>query len=249
MIRLRGPLIKLFRSLWLIGSCLILISGGIVVLKVYEETTRTQERGRLVSSIVDQQFHEVSGNPSRNEVQFSTLESWPDDSLALKRWTIQQGLSLSDDPLSVLHKLDTLRRAHPHSQIMEVSLMRWRGTLQRWAEEVREKKSSPWLLMDEARQRSFEAAGYKRIGRSYDSTILHLWTISLLTRFIRKQPFDEQVPEALFMLGVAYLNLGRALPPPVRGDRILNLCSELYPDSFWANRSSGVWREAASDEI
>ena len=141
-----------------------------------------------------------------------------------------------------------MRHTHPHSRAMEVSLGRWRDGLRRWTNEMHSRSLSPDELIQEGRSHYFEAAGYNKIGRRYDGTVLQLWTISLLTRFIAKRPFDPQVPEALFMLGVEYLNLGQALPSMMRGDRILNLCSELYPDSFWANRSNGVWREAVSNE-
>jgi hypothetical protein len=134
---------------------------------------------------------------------------------------------------------------------MRVTLGRWSHSLLDWQKEfkVGGDRVHSEDLMREGKQRYFEAAGFRKIGRAYDATILNLRTISLLTRFIHQDPYSSSVPEALFMLGAAYAGLGHALPKKMRGDRILNLCSELYPDSLWADRSQTIWREAYGDEI
>ena len=246
---LRRPLKKVWRSLLLVVSCLTFIVGGIVVLKVYEDTMRTHERGQLVSSIVEQQFHELSSGSQAGNFRRVSLEAWRDDSLELKQWVIQQSLKSPGGPGAASRKLENLNQTRNHSSIMQISLKHWQNTLRRWADQEKHKHFESAEFLKVAREAFFESAGLRKIGKSYDATVLQLWTISNLTRYINLNPYDGKVPEALYMLGVAYMDLGQSLPTKIRGERILNLCSELYPDSFWANRSNGVWREAASNEI
>ena len=246
---LRRPLKKVWRSLLLVGSCLAFVVGGIIVLKVYEDTMRTHERGQLVSSIVEQQFHDLSSGSQAGNFRRVSLESWRDDSLELKQWVFQQSLKLPGGPAATSRRLENLDQTRTHSTSMQISLKHWQSALRRWAAAEKHKRFASEDFLKVARQTFFESAGLRKIGKSYDATVLYLWTISNLTRFIDSNPYDGKVPEALYMLVVAYMDLGHSLPTKMHGERILNLCSELYPDSFWANRSNGVWREAASNEI
>jgi hypothetical protein len=234
------------------GSCLLFVIAGLFVLKFYEDAMRSRDRGQLVSSIVDQQFHELQAPTESAPLKLvgdPALPALKDESVDLKRWVIQQTLASATSPSELPHRLELIRLNHPHSRDMDRTLERWQKSLESWSREITSGNPSADDLLQEGRVHYFEAAGYAKIGRRYDATVLQLWTISLLTRFVAKKPFDTRVPEALFMLGTEYLDLGPALPVRVRGDRILNLCSELYPDSFWANRSNGVWKEAVSSAI
>ena len=229
---------------WPILSGILFLLLGLLVLKYYEDGMRSRERGRLVSSIVDQQFHQLS---SGFGVTVHPEPITPD----LRRWLIQESFKPDETPGRLAAKVRQMLRLHADdrefSPVIRQSLKRWVSSLQLWDQEIRQGAHAN--LLAEARQRYFEAAGYQKIGRSYDASVLHLWTIGLLTRFVDQNPFDARIPEALFMLGVAYLNLGHSLPPQMRRDRILTLCAEMYPDSLWASRSDAIWKEAFSDEI
>jgi hypothetical protein len=234
-----------------LSSCAVLFAtAGIVGLKIYEDSMRSHERGRLVSSIVDQQYLELSGHSTQVATRVpSWVPKWNDDSLELKRWVVQESFAKNANPAALASKLDLLSHAYSYSGPLEASLSRWKEVLARWAQNPENAITAPDKLLEDSRQHFFEAVGYNKIGRPFDATILHLWTIGLLTRFIEMKPFDPGVPEALYMLGVSYLELGDALPHQMRGDRILNLCSELYPDSLWASRSNAIWRETYSNEV
>ena len=134
------------------------------------------------------------------------------------------------------------------------SVVRWANTWDSWSKvparnDVGLNGLTAHQLLIEGRQRFFEASGFEKIGRTYDAAVLNLWAIVVLTQFVEKNPYHPEIPETLYMLGEAYMDLGSGLPSQVKADRVINLCSELYPDSVWANRANSLWREQyTSDE-
>jgi hypothetical protein len=235
----------------------LLFALGASFLKVYEDSMRVRQRARLVASIVREQgdtlFHEQAGTaapvtPARER------EDEVKEIIPLRRWIIERFAASRNDPRVVAKDLDQILNRPNQSPFVVTALRRWQATLSRWStgmSENSEDSKSPHalILLIEGRQHYFESAGFRRIGRSFDGTVLDLWTISLLTKFVEKYPLHPAVPEALFMMGDEYLNLGSALPRNVKSDRILNLVSELYPDSIWANRANAIWKSERAHAI
>lgn len=249
----KSTLDSVWKVLWLFTTFGLLLGAGIFVLKFYEDSMRTRERGRLVESIVREQLNSLV-EQSETKVQ-ETASGLPraKNSSDLERWVISKTLAASRN----FHRLTSLLRSLSHDKAvpdgLQTSMNRWANTCEHWGNA--ESRNSIGLsglsatqLLAEGRQRFFEASGFEKIGRSYDAAILNLWTIVVLSEFIEKHPFHPEVPEALFMLGDSYLDLGNGLPNQVKADRVLNLCSELYPDSVWANRANSIWKEQFSTE-
>lgn len=241
---LRRPLTSVWRTLALSMSFFFIISFGLLVVKFYEDSMRARERGRLTSSIVSQQFRQIQAD-ERTWGSRPSGKKRADGSVDLSPWMTRETF-LESDPKVLLNNLKTQLRHRLSSQDEGISFKRWETDLGHWRAE---RFSGDAEVLSQARENYFQASGFSKVGRSYDATVLNLWTIRLLTDFIEKNSFDGQVPEALFMLGVAYRDLDHALPTGIRRDRILNLCSELYSDSLWANRANMIWREGASNEI
>jgi hypothetical protein len=249
----------MWRRLWLFLTFVLVLGVGISVLRVYEDSMRTRERGELVVSIVREQMRTLGTRSAvlamaqvkeRTDLSYATSDGlWNP-----KRWLIRQVFEAPRDPSHIASLLKTWLHAHSATAIARMSMDRWSKTLELWSTQPSSNEQgieglSPEQLLSEGRLRFFEASGFHKIGKADDATVLDLWTIVLLTKFIEKNPFHSSVPEALFMLGDAYVYLGRALPSQVKADRVLNLCSELYPDSVWANRANLVWKEEFADAI
>jgi hypothetical protein len=231
-------------------SCLIL-AVGVSFFKVYEDSMRVTQRARIVASIVREQgnilFHEPAGTAST----LRENEEGKVDVAPLCRWIIERFSASNTDPRIVSRDLKIFLSHTKNPPEIQVGLNRWQAALDRWSSGVSAgisdgsedfMDSAPLSLLMEGRQHYFESAGFRRIGKSFDGTVLNLWTISLLSAFVEKYPLHPAVPEALFMIGDEYLNLGRALPKNAKNDRILNLVSELYPDSVWSSRAIAVWK-------
>jgi hypothetical protein len=227
---------------------------GTSFLKIYKDSLRVRQRARLVASVVDVQsnslFHAQQAGTASLVSTDGDREVTP-----LRRWIIEKFASANNnDPRIVAKELDKILNQTPRSSPVLSALKRWQATLARWGAVYSvtsedSKNSKALLLLTEGRQHYFESAGFRRIGKSFDGTVLDLWTISLLSQFVEKYPLHPAVPEALFMMGDEYLSLGNALPLEVKSDRILNLVSELYPDSIWASRANAIWKSEHSHAI
>jgi hypothetical protein len=226
----------------------LLFALGASFLKVYEDSMRVRQRARLVASIVQEQgdtlFHEQAGTVS---AAVAAHDDGVKEFIPLSRWIIERFAAAQDDPRVVAKDLNKVLNHSSQSPLVLAALKRWQATLDRWSASLTEnseeaKNPRALIVLIEGRQHYFESAGFRRIGRSFDGTVLDLWTISLLTKFVEKYPLHPAVPEALFMMGDEYLNLGSALPTDVKSDRILNLVSEFYPDSIWASRANAIWK-------
>jgi hypothetical protein len=239
----------------MVGSTFgLLFALGVSFLKIYEDSMRVRQRARLVVSIVQEQnnilFHEQAGTVSFANASDETAQGV----VPLRRWIIERFAAAGNDPRVVEKDLEKVLSGSQKSPAMIAALKRWQSTLTRWSsgnlsssEEM--KNSRALLLLIEGRQHYFESAGFRRIGKSFDGTILDLWTISLLSKFIEKYPLNPAVPEALFMMGDEYLCLDKALPFNAKSDRILNLVPELYPDSIWASRANAIWKSERAHAI
>ena len=207
-----------------------------------------------MESIVREQLHSLVEQSEAEEV--ATMSGLPrsKDSLGLERWLIARALNGSRNYRELTSVLRSLAHDRTIPEWLQISVNRWANNCESWSNTpARTDLSLSGLtaheLLKEGRQRFFEAAGFKKIGRSYDAAVLNLWVIRVLTQFVEKNPYHPEIPEALYMLGDAYIDLGTGLPPQVKADRVINLCSELYPDSVWANRANSLWREQyTSDE-
>jgi hypothetical protein len=242
---------SVWKVLWLFTTFGLLLGAGVFVLKFYEDSMRTRERGRLVESIVREQLNSLA---AQSAVTFrETASGLPraKSSEELERWVIFRTLAGSRN----FHQLTSLLRSLSHDQSvpasLHISIKRWANTCENWGHTatrnfIEMSGLAANQLLVEGRQRFFEASGFQKIDRSYDAAVLNLWTIAVLSEFVEKYPFHPEIPEVLFMLGESYLNLGKGLPAQVKADRVLNLCSELYPDSVWASRANSIWKEQFS---
>ncbi|MGZ3686997.1 MAG: tetratricopeptide repeat protein [Bdellovibrionota bacterium] len=200
---------------------------------------RPHERGDLVVTVLKEQEQVLRGM-SREIPPSVELRGWPDDFIALQQWLILT-LARDHNPAIAARRLEALEQDRSISPVLMTSLRRWRSTLQQWSGMALPVSSES--LLELGRLKHFEASGYRKIGRLYDGTALFLWSSTLLTRFIEENPGSKRVPEALYFLGINYLRLNYALPRVIRGDRLLNLCSEIFPNSIWAQQANEFWRK------
>jgi hypothetical protein len=242
------------------GLCVFLTFGillglGTSFLKIYEDSTRSKERSRLVVSIVDEQLDDLFNVTHAWESAQNPEGSRRARSMGANNLKLTPGHS--NDELVELRQSIRYRIGSDRliaSSTWKPALSRWYRTLSRWAhqpsgtEQGLDHLSSDQLL-SEGRKHYFEAVGLRKIGKPYDATVLNLWSIVLLTKFIEKNALSPAMPEVLFMVGDAYIGLDSALPFKIKRDRILNLCSELYPDSVWANRANSIWKEEFGNAI
>jgi hypothetical protein len=231
----------------------LLFALGTSFLKVYEDSMRVRQRGRLVASIVQEQGNILFQDQSSGAALAAQREQASDPDF-LRRWMIERFAATQNDPRVVSRDLQRVIGHSQESPFVLASLKRWQSTLNRWGTEFSSssyasgdsrddlKNSHALMLLIEGRQHYFESAGFRRIGKSFDAAVLDLWTISILSKFVEKYPLHPAVPEVLFMLGDEYLSLGSSLPEKAKSDRILNLVPELYPDSIWASRANAVWK-------
>lgn len=234
---------KTFR-LWTMGALCALFALGIC-LKVFQDVDRSKKHGDLVAKIVASQV-DILKNESVTDQALEQIPALPDDSLQLESWLIAR-LMRDRDPLQVSRYLEEMTAKSSLSMNLRVSLARWKEALSRWAYWLQnESQFSAEDLLREGRIIHAEASGYRKIGKSYDAVPLYVWSIYVLASFVERFSYDEQVPEALFLLGDSYFRLRLALPAQVRSDRILNLCPEFYPHSVWANQSNSLWRSEMS---
>lgn len=229
-----------FRFLLSLGLGLLTL---MIATKSYLDYQQSHERGRLVVSIIREQKSLLAQLPEPHE-DFKKNKGWPDDYMALQSWLILQ-LAKNAQPAEADLRLSQVSDQRSYSPVLKASLDRWSQAFQRW--EVSRSIASqnlrtPEQLMEEARTRHFEATGFYRIGRMYDATALYLWSIELLSNFIESNPLHRDVPEALYLLGAAYFRFRGVIPNSVRSDRILNLCSEVFPETIWSERARAIWR-------
>jgi TolA-binding protein len=218
-------------------SFILLLAVGISILKICEDSSRKREQGRLVASIVSEQLKRL-----QNATEVRTAQE--DDLLSLRRWLIANELKLAKNPSAIAEHIDEVSQSEKMSATEHGTLQRWKRVLNRWA--VSKNNDDEKQLLRDGRRYYYEATGFVKTGHPYDATVLDLWVISTLTRFVEKTPLSPNIPEALFMLGDAYVNLGHSVPAQIKRDRILCLCSEFYPASVWAKRADSIWKEEFS---
>ncbi len=237
----------------LIGASLVLL---VLVLswKNYEEYVRVRELGGFAASVVREQSDsllQISRRRLSSKPQPSRPSgAWKEDAPELAQWLVTSSI-VSSDPGKTLSELKRILRESKLTPSMHASMERWSEALGRWSKlriPAAEDSASAhsFELLDEnlhlARSRYFEAIGYEKIGRGYDASVLYLWVIDLLVPFTQRALSHPQLPEALFLLGAAYFHLRSRLPEGIRGDRILNLCLEVFPETVWAGQAGLLWR-------
>jgi hypothetical protein len=203
------------------------------------------ERSHLIASIVREEASALARIEDL-EGRVRAEPGWPNDYLQLESWLIRQVFS-GVSPAEISSRLGSLSAPHSYSSGMRRSLERWTYALDRWAaggvgSEVglTRWRAPPELVL--GRTLHVEAEGYHSIGRDYDAAVLDLWTARALIAFVEKDPGAPEAPEALYLLGEGIFRLRHALNGSVRADRVLNLCSEFYPDSIWARQATSLWR-------
>lgn len=208
------------------------------------QARRLHSRAYLVPALVEEQFTLViSATPSGN-ARGPFVGSEP---LALQRGLLRASLP-PGDPESAAAWLHTIRQGARLPVTWSEAVSRWNETLTRWSTHERElltysPAAARAALLNQVRRRHPEATGYRRAGHASDATAHYLWVVSLLTRFVMSSPLDPAVPEALFLLGDAYLRLRPVVPTPLRMERVLGTLWEEYPDSIWAARARRLWLE------
>lgn len=216
----------------------VLIFGA---MRGVAEYRGSRDRRHIVASLVREQLVEMRKATSSAELTKRRL--WPDEFVPLRNWVVNTGFVTSTQELS--NALTELVRNRDFSHRLGASLNRWQETLSRWSGvEARingshNGESVPGLLST-ARQCHFQATAYRKIGKSYDATILYLWTAVFLYRYIDRFPQSEQLPEALFLLGDAVLRLQNE-------PRLLSLCADIFPESVWAGQARAVMTSELGD--
>lgn len=241
---LRGP----FQLVLLI---VITFAASALCLRYFTHYRGSQERGRLIAALLDEQSRELKRISPSNEKLLSQ-RFWADDDPALRNWLILQAIH-ETPPEEILASLGKMTQGRYYSPVMKTSIARWTSALSRWGRSrsiqlSRESGAGPDEWFHEARSRYFEARGLQKIGKGYDALPLYLWASDYLTRFIKERPHSVDVPESLFILGSTYMRFRQSFPANVRGDRILNLCAEFFPGSVWSKRSNLLWQEEMKNE-
>ena len=213
----------------------------LIFAKYWSDFRRSEERGRVVSSMLKEQDAARVTNPDIDFNLKSTFQ-WMNESPELERWLVAQ-VARGVDPVQIASDLEGLSTQQIYSEVMANSLKRWIVSLREWGKS-REIGDTlpPRRLLELGRLRNFEASGYQRTGKEYDAAVLYLWSNSLLTQFVIESPQDPYVAEALYLLGMTDLRLRHVASKALRADRLLNLCSELYPRSIWASQAYALWR-------
>ena len=228
-----------FRGAALLAFCIFMFA---LIFRSYIDYSHSKERGRFVLSILKQDRKELT----LAHYLAGDFPQATDNLPQLQVWLVKQLLTKSPiQTRQVTARLMEFKTAKPE---MEVSLHRWRTGLLHWTNsENRSPARTQEDTLKDGRLLYYEATGYLKIGRELDATVLYLRSFDLLSRYIESSPTSPDVPEALFLTGVSKLRLSKALPIGVRGNRLLNLCVELYPDSIWARLSRESAREGSAE--
>jgi hypothetical protein len=228
----------------IVGVSLFALALTFVLVKFYVEFRNASQRGKVVASVVHEQASSLRRlEMSRDQVREQRV--WPDDFSALQYWVVLD-LAREGDPEGTRRRLIELTQGHEVSPVLRTSLDRWNSHLTEWSR-VNFRRGATLLDSDElirqGRRRNYEATGYRKVGRLYDATVLYLWSADSLSRYIELNPTSAEVPEALYLLGEAHIHFRNVLPRSFRSDRLLNLCSEFFPSTVWAQRSNRIWNE------
>lgn len=226
---------------------------AVFVGKPLADIGRPQQRGVLVARIVREHRQQVT---SRDSVSAPRLNRKNADQnfASLKEWFVLKALK-DLNPAKLRTELAQVRASRQFPETMNKTFDRWHEGLGRWSREKEGRVTNVTAsnvtddFLRKGRQRYFEALGYQKIGRPYDGTVSYIWAIDLLSDFIQMDSEDDRLPEALYLLGAAYLNLRHSMPDGLRSDRMLHLCSEFYPDSVWASQASLHWRNERNHGI
>lgn len=198
---------------------------------------RLHSRAYRVPAVIEDQLDRVVSSPPIGTGAATFEGSEP---LALQRGLLREALP-PGDPESAAVWLTMVRQGARQP-------VAWAEAAARWITHERilatlDPAAARVELLAQARRRHPEATGYRRAGDASDAIVHDLWGISLLTRFVMSSPLDPAVPEALFLLGDAYLRLRPVVLYPLRMERVLGTLGEEYPDSIWAARARRLWLE------
>jgi len=120
----------------------------------------------------------------------------------------------------------------------------WLRRLESWAGRDGDRDG----YLNEARSSYFHAMGLSNTGQHLDAYLEFALALEGFRRFIELNPSDERVPESLYLLGVAYLNLREVLPPSVMGERFLMMCTDYFGESVWGSQARQIWAPARGGE-
>jgi|GEM_PF-2365821 len=248
--RVGGSMWSLTKPVKVITAALVLLIFATGLSKDYGETRRVRGRGHVVASVVHEQkalLQRLTLHAPAVRISLIKLHELPDDSLLLESYLISLTAGNADLKKAYADLKDLTYRENL-SLPMRTSLERWQRQLRDWSNQQSRGLPSMEYLMSEGRKHALESLGYRKIGRGYDSVVLDLWSISLLSQFVERAPNDARVPEAIYLLANSYVGLRYALPRTIKADRILNLVAEHYPDSIWSKQANQLWQTERGNE-
>jgi hypothetical protein len=228
------------------GLQLVLITAISVVFllgcwKYAGEVQGAKRKGRFAATILEYQLESGLQYFKQKRV---FPEKLTDDSPDLQKWLLYD-LVRNRKPAATALRLENQIRGKALSSVMSLAISRWKDALLAWERDKDRVASGSYL--DAGLSLYEEAAGYDRIGLSYDATVTYLRSVYALLLFVEQSPNRVEVPQAIFLIGSALLKLKSVLPDDVNPDRILNLCIELYPNSIWASRAHAMRRGNFAD--
>jgi hypothetical protein len=193
------------------------------------------DRSRLIATIAREQDRLITN-------------SSPNSPKNLNQWILNQWFRYRTPS----RLIQVVEEAALQNSSEKPQLERWKSVLSEWSAEsnlelkVDEQTSSQVpssRLLSTGRLHVFRAEGERRAGAVGDASLQYIWGIYLLSQYVERAPSSESIPEALYLLGVSYLALRDSLPNGIRGDRLINLCAELYPGTIWGREATRVWKE------
>jgi hypothetical protein len=207
---------------------------------ILSEGRPSKQKARIVQTLVRQERSRLAHSVPQSGLG-ALYRPWPDDSLVLENWLSIQS-ARDRTPGEILNSLLTMEnRQTALSQGMRETLQHWSDALQLWSSEA---EPAPSTVPEEALKRGrlhfLQARGYSDIGRTYDATVLYLWASYWLDRAVDTARSDTDFPEILYLLGTIYLTLRHSVPAPFHGEKLLYVCSDLYPSSIWASRANSA---------
>ncbi len=226
---------------------LLLVVGFAIVLignEAADELRRSPKKGRLVATIVREQFSRMGRLPAADHILIQE-KSWPADFPVLRNWLIHQVVR-GESPQKIASRLTQMAAGKDLSPTLRITIDRWRRSLNQWASGGSVPRAE---LLAEGRRRYLEASGYEKVERAFDATVLYLWSVRLLSQYIETDSEGLGIAEATYLLGVIDIRLKRLANMETRGDRLLLLCQELFPDSVWAEKAETLWRSESGHDV
>lgn len=225
--------------------------------------------GRLVSLQVRHELERVGKLVVEAESGLTMTQSWqengvgvvelrrpPRQSLRLLRGLVRR-IALGEGRQAMI--ADFQRDADRLAWVDPEAARNHSGNISERAKDHRQQRVNAWLrrlagwaakegdrdgYLREARSAYFHAMGLSNTGQHLDAYLEFALSLEGFRRFIERNPLDARVPESLYLLGVAFLNLRELLPPSVMGERFLMMCTDFFGETVWGSRARQLWAPA-----